>query len=179
MKVKATGHDPETDIGKVVFFLGKLTKEGDIPKDAIQAVGSRTKDKDNYVWTAELDIPADKTETLDLGVRFTNTAGLPTTTTAAVKLVDPKPRGATITGEVMENGRPQRGQAVQLYDLKGMKLVEVKTNNEAKFEFKDVPAGDYNIVVEKGGANTRGEARVKVAAGKQVVLKEPIELKLK
>jgi hypothetical protein len=172
LKLKATGRDPKTDIAKVVFFLGK-PKEGKLPPDTV--AGVRTKDKD--IWTADVEIPPDKTGVLDLGVQFTNTAGLDAIALDKVTVVEPKPRGASIKGEVMENGRPQREQLVVLFDLKGMKVKEVKTDKDAKFEFKDVAPGEYLIKVEKTGAMTKAEKPVKLAAGEQVELKEPLDLR--
>src|SRR5262249_28837763 len=39
LTLKATGHDDDSEIGKVVFFTGKLPPDGVIPPTAIQAPG--------------------------------------------------------------------------------------------------------------------------------------------
>jgi hypothetical protein len=175
LKVKAAGRDPESDIRGVLFFVGKLTKEGAIPPEAVQKPGEKTKEKD--VWSADIEVPADKAvAALDLGVQFTNNAGMPSKpVVATVKLVDAKPGAATIKGEVVEGDRIQRGLKVELRDEKGAKKDTTETDGQGKFVFKNVTPARYQIVVLKS-ANLWGAAEVTVAENEVKVLKDPIKV---
>jgi hypothetical protein len=174
LTLKATGRDPESGIRKVVFFVGKLA-EGKIPPAAVQAEGEKVKDKD--LWVADLPVATDKPGILEVGVQFTNGVGLTETVgPIVIKLVDAKPAGATIKGEVVEGERAQAGLEVILRDPQGVVKDKVKTDAAGKFVFKDVPAGQYQIVVVKTGSMTKGQAVVTVAAGDEKVLADPIKL---
>ena len=174
LTLKATGRDPESGIGKVVFFAGKLPENGVIPPTAIQAPGEAIKDKG--VWVAELQVPTDKAATLDVGVQFTNKVGQTETAVAVVKLVDAKPVGATIKGEVVEGERAQAGLDVLLRDPQGTVKDTSKTDAAGKFVFKNVAPGTYQLVVVKSSSMRTGQAAVKVEAGEEKELKDPIKL---
>jgi hypothetical protein len=175
LTLKATGSDPESRIGKVVFFVGKLPQDGVIPPTAIQAQGEE-EDEDEGVWVAELPVPTDKANTLDVGVQFTNKVGQTTTATAVIKLVDAKPGTATIKGEVVEGERAQAGLDVLLRDPQGTVKDTAKTDNAGKFVFKNIQPGTYQLVVVKSSSMRTGQAAVKVEAGEEKELKDPIKL---
>jgi len=175
LTVKATGRDDESGIGKVVFFVGKLPPDGKIPPTAIQAVGEKVKDK--ALWVADLPVATEKATTLEVSVQFTNNVGLSETPPPVViKLVDAKAATATIKGEVVEGERPQAGLEVVLRDPQGSPKDKTKTDDAGKFVFKDVAPGQYQIVVQKTGSKTKGQAVVQVGGGEEKVLSDPIKL---
>jgi hypothetical protein len=171
LSVRASGTDDESDIREVVFFLGQTQPDGKIPPGTATVAGERLKTKGGVVWTADLKVPKDQKDPLNVSVRFTNGVGLSTTETAALAAIDPpapKPKAkavkkASIAGTVMEGDRPQVGLKVEL--LNGGKAVKsTKTKEGGIFEFKDLDAGDYQVSAAKPGvANTKGSATVKLA----------------
>jgi hypothetical protein len=180
LTLKATGRDPDTDILKVVFFAGKLPPDGVIPPTAVQAPGEKQQDKDkNAIWVADLPVATDKAATIEVGVQFTNGVGLTETKTAVIKLVDAKPGAASIKGSVIEGEQLQADLEVLLRDPQGNVKDTVKTGKDdkaGKFEFKNVAPGTYQIVVVKTSSMRTGTAVVKVEAGEEKELKDPIKL---
>jgi hypothetical protein len=86
--VQARGIDDESGIRDVVFFVGKLAANAPLPPDAIARPGKQTKEG-NSTWAAELVVPSDARNPLDVSVRFTNNVGLSTMATIAVEVTAP------------------------------------------------------------------------------------------
>ena len=73
LAVKATANDPESEIKEATFFVGKPAADGKIPEAAIKVKANPPSAKEPS-WTATLD--TDKPGKLDIGVQFTNKAGM-------------------------------------------------------------------------------------------------------
>jgi hypothetical protein len=174
--VKATRSESESKVGdkEVVFFGAKLPPDGKVPPNVAPVTARMIEGKN--VWSAELPVAKDQKSPLEVSVRFTNAAGLSKTESLAIEVTDPPPppTTGTITGIVVQGDRRQPGIPVRLLDDKGQVKDTTMTNNEGKFEFKDVPPGSYRVTAAKTGDNTRGEAAAQVVAGKE----KKVEIKL-
>jgi hypothetical protein len=170
LPVRALGSDPESGIKQVVFFGGRPLPDGKLPPGTTPVAGERV-DKDQ--WGASLPVATDKKGPVEVTVQFTNGAGLTTTETVVIQLVDPpaeakeKGKGASIAGSVSEGDRPQPNLPVWLFDDKSAVRDMVRTDDWGQFLFKDVPPGSYRVVATKSGSNTRGEVAAQVAEGQQ------------
>jgi hypothetical protein len=185
--VRATGRDPESDISRVIFFVGKPAPDGKVPADVISA--EELPDPEyGKIWAAELPVSTEQKALFDVTVQFTNGAGLSATETIKIQLVDPPPpvkpdakppagpKPAIIEGRVVEGGRPQPNVTVSMLDTKDLTAKGTATTDaQGKFVFKDVPAGSYRLSASKTAANTRGTTTVSVIEGQK---KTDVEIKL-
>jgi serine/threonine protein kinase len=89
--LKATGHDDESGISKVTFFLGQPVDGQPPPK----AVGSpaRQVDPKAPVWRGELPLPTGQAGRFDVCVQFTNGAGRSTTEGVTIELTQGSKEG--------------------------------------------------------------------------------------
>lgn len=156
LQVSAEGADPESGISQVQFFLGKPEK-GEIPPGAprykaIPAGLSRT------VWQAALQIPADQTGPLTLGVQVVNHAGLVSTDSVALDVTDKEP-GKTGLGEirgiVLEGPRVQPNVLVTLFDEGGKEVARARTRADGTYSFAKLAPGRYRVVCVKPESQRR------------------------
>jgi hypothetical protein len=177
LPVKAVARDDESQIQKVVFFLGKPGPDGKPPQGTVPVPG-KLADKDKNLWAAALDAPTDQKAKLEVTVQATNGANLTASETVVIKLVDAPAGGVklgTIEGDVVEGARKQPGVAVSLLD--GMNGVRdsAATDDKGHYVFKDVLPGSYRVLAAKTTDNTRGVVNVTVAAGQK---KTGVDIKL-
>src|SRR5262249_55315916 len=166
LPVLARATDPETDVAKAVFFLGKPTDDGKIPPDAVKVDGVRSL-TDPTAWTAELPLPPEKRGELTVGVVFFNRVGLSTLQVQKVELVDAPPPSGTIVGRVKVGEIPQSGAVVVLKNAEGKEIATAKSAEEpppappgakpdpkpkpkvGEFKFENVPPGVYTVSAAK------------------------------
>jgi hypothetical protein len=192
--LKATGEDSESGISEVLFWVGRPTREGEIPKDAtfisgkLLPVKGKAKEKEKEkvkekVWSVGLDVPIDQPGLLTVSAQFINGAGLRKNLTATIPVVDPekvaekekKAKKASIAGAVREGDRPQVGVPVELRDRTRKVVANVKTGEGGTFLFKDLDPGTYTVVAAKTASRTRGEWSGTVKEGEQ---KTGLDIKL-
>jgi hypothetical protein len=176
LPVKVAGFDPESGIRQVLFLSGKLPADGKISPDAVLALlddpAPEKNRKEKKTWEAQLPVATEKAGKVEVTVQLTNGAGLTSSRTAVVQLVDPpadagKGARASIAGTVSEGGRAQPNLSVWLFDPQGVVRDSVTSDGEGRFLFKDVASGTYRVVAVKSGSNTRGEAAVQVQEGQK------------
>jgi hypothetical protein len=185
LPVTATGIDKESDVKRVVFFLGKPNDKREIPPEAVK-VEAQPPASQTAPWKATLEMPLDKKGPLDIGVMFVNGAGMTTFGTASVQVGEPppvtakddsggaaaKPAGpGKITGTVTEGPRTQSKLDVVLKDEKGMEKDKVKTDKAGNFVFEKVPPGKYTVSTSKESSQTKAQANVVVKADETVKVK--------
>jgi hypothetical protein len=173
LTVNAKGFDPESGIKEVLFFVGKLDKDGKLPPNAIQAPGKLI-DPEKGIWTADLDAPTDQKGKFEVTALFLNAADMPATATVKIELIDGKGGGggggggkASIQGKLVDGtGRPQgKGVLVELRDDKGAVKDTTKTDEKSEYAFKDVAPGTYIIAGVRTANNTKGATTVQVKDG--------------
>jgi hypothetical protein len=165
LPVAASGNDDESGIQGVQFFLGKPTPDHKAPPTAVLVKGN--KNPKDGTWTADLALPAEGKGLIDLGVIFTNGAGLVTSATIPVELVEAAAvvaGKASIEASVLEGDRPQNDLPVVLMDAKGQVKDTLKTE-KGKVIFKDLAPGDYKVSSLKTASNTKGETAVTLKEG--------------
>lgn len=171
LPVQAVGRDPESDIKQVVFYGGKPLPDGKFPPELKPIAGRPVADAKD-TWAALLPSLTDKKGPVDVTVQFTNGAGLTTTETITIQLVDPEKPGdaskkASIAGNVVEGDRPQPNLRVYLFDERGAARDSVLTDGSGNFLFKEVVPGAYRVVSVKSGSTTRAEVPVQVLEGEK------------
>ncbi len=186
LKVSASGQDAESGVTKVIFFVGDAPgadgKAAPGGKVVVKTLDAPTTDKVEIA--AELPLP-DVKGRVQIGVRFINVLGMATDKVEEVDIVDPpKPKdkeaGATtgtIKGKIAQGGgnqvRPQPGLKVELRGADNKPIKTTTTNDEGKYEFKDVPPGDYTVFsIKPIDAGAKGEKGVTVKAGETTDAKE-------
>jgi hypothetical protein len=177
LQLEASGHDPESKIREVLFFVGKPLPGGKLPADAVTAPGVAVKGKPN-LWAGRLPVANDQKSPLVVSVRFTNGVGLSQTDSRELEVVDPPPvkaKKASIAGTVVEGDRPQKGLTVTLTDAAGKAIATAKTADGGKFELKDLEPGSYKVSAVKTASMTRGEVAVPLKEGEE---KKGVEIKL-
>jgi hypothetical protein len=160
----------------VVFFVGKLGPDGKVPPNTQLTPGKLT-DAEKGVWSADLDAPTDQKGKFDVTVQFVNGAGLVTTDTVKIELVDrgkdggPDGAAASIQGKLIDGtGRPQgAGILVELRDDKGAVKDTTKTNEKSEYLFANVMPGTYTVVGVRTANNTKGATTVGVKPGEKKV----------
>ncbi|MFL5246140.1 MAG: hypothetical protein ACJ8FY_29070 [Gemmataceae bacterium] len=165
LAVAAAGDDPESGIQEVQFFLGKPTVDHKPPPNA--APVKAVKNLKEGVWIANLPLPAEGKGLIDLGVIFINGAGLASSSTVAVELVEAAAVAAakaSIEVAVVEGDRPQNDLPVVLRDSANAVKGTLKTE-KGKVTFKDLPPGDYKVSSLKTASNTKGETAVSLKEG--------------
>jgi hypothetical protein len=165
LAVAASGIDEESGIQGVQFFIGKPTPDHKAPPTAVLVKG--TKNPKDGTWTADLALPAEGKGLIDLGVIFTNGAGLVSSATVPVELVEATAAAAakaSIEASVFEGDRPQNDLPVVLKDAKGQVKDTLKTE-KGKVLFKDLAPGDYRVSSLKTASNTKGETAVTLKEG--------------
>ncbi len=186
--VTAKGNDPQSDIRQVIFFTGKPGPKDEIPKESVKVLGSPVAGgnaRPPQVWLATLPLATDKAGKFDIGVRFTNGAGLSKTRVITLKLVEPdskngkgeeKSKGAKITGKVVEGGLAQANIPVSLTTPKGELKGFAKTNAAGVFTIKNVEPGTYALIAAKSATRTSGRRLVQVPEGVKEVKGADIKL---
>jgi hypothetical protein len=181
--IRAT--DPESGIRHLVVFVGKVSKEGKWPAEAVQVEKFPPESDEvepTFSGIVRLPAPTEKASTLELGVQVTNGAGIKSFGVVTVKLVDAPPgtglgKGSKITGSVLQGSVPQKDLAVNLRDNKGELKDTVATDAKGQFVFQNVPPGTYRVSATRmvGGVTTRGVAIAQVVEGKD---KTGVEIRL-
>jgi hypothetical protein len=170
----ATGDDPESLIDEVIFFAGKPLPDGKLPPNPLVAEAAQA--EKGGPWVARLALPTEAKGAAEVSVRFTNGAGMSTTETIKIELVDPAPAGAkaSIEGTVREGDRTQPNLTVFLRDPQGVEKDKTTTDAQGKYVFKEVPPGSYRVTASKAGGS-RGETAAQVTEGQK---KTGVDLKL-
>lgn len=191
LTIKARGNEGLTDFAEVLFFLGKPTADHKPPPNAVPVKGVRKNPRERIWEPEEPLLPADAKGRVDLGVVFVSKAGLSSSATQLVEVVEPDPPGkkaeksklATIIVSVREGDRPQNGMPVELRDDKGilkLKGTSAPVKNKegveepGKIVFKDLPPGAYRVSAAKSASQTKGSKDVVVTEGEE----KPVDIPL-
>jgi hypothetical protein len=178
VKVSAVVYDRESDVTGVVFFLGEAPGPDGKPAAGSKVVKARRGGMPDE-WIAEVPLP-DVKGRVTIGVRATNGVGLFKDGDAKeLDVVDPpapvkekdKEKFGIIKGLIVQGGgnqvRPQPGLKVELKNAEGKVIKTVTTNDQGKFEFKDLEPGTYSVAsIKPKDANAKGEKSTAVEAGK-------------
>src|SRR5207244_4256460 len=127
-----------------------------------------------------LPVPTEQKGMFEVTAQATNAAGLTAADKVTIELVDPAgkgdKKGATIEGDVTDNGRPQPGVPVTLRGAdRGDAKDTATTDAKGHYKFTNVAAGSYRVDALKTGAATRGQAAVQVMDGQE---KTKVDIKL-
>jgi len=167
LPLSVTTSDPETAIRKVVFYLAKENDEGKLPPEAVKLPAERlvvlNKLKTDN-WVAAMPLAADKKGEIFVTAQVTNEAGLVSTLTQRIELVDPpvkKPIGS-IVGKVQLGERFLPGVDVTLSDADGKLKGNAKTDANGSFKFENLVAGKYSVAASRKDSvsETKGKAEV-------------------
>jgi hypothetical protein len=175
--LKATGHDDESGISKVTFFMGPAV-DGKMPPKAVESPG-KLLDEKTKVWEGELPLPTDKPGKFEVSVQFTNRAGLSASDTVVIQLVDAPAggkKGTTIKGTVFQGDLAPPGVAVVLADEKGNPKGATKTDAKGQYVFEGVPPGSYVVVAVRPLDMTQGQTAVLVPEGKELIDKVDVKI---
>jgi hypothetical protein len=180
----ATSSDPAANLAGVNFYLAKLQPGDKLPEDAV-ALPARLVDVEKELWGVEIQVPRTQATPLDITVKFVKKNKLAVAKSAQIDLAvgdlpaaaGPKQK-ASITGKVVEGGRPQRNVSVALQDPTGQAKGSTLTNANGQFEVKGLDPGTYRLIAVKTADNTRGEITVQLGEGEQRVLKPEESIKL-
>ncbi len=184
VQILAEAIETDSGIADVSFFVGKPTADHKAPPNATLVPGIRAASLKEPVWTPGAPVlTSDLKGRTDLGVIFISRAGLRSSATVEIDLVDPepppppgKPKLASIVVSLTEGGRPQDGLTVELFDGKGIMIqkgVSGPLKNKdgvaepGKILFKDLPPGTYRAAAVKIPSNTRGDVVVSVLEGEE------------
>lgn len=175
--LKAAGLDPESDVAAVYFYVGDAPAADGKPAGGSKVIPGVQLDKAAGTWATKepLRLPDTRGE-IKVGVLFVNGVGLTSPAEAVVYVREPekekgadgKPKKTTgaIAGTVVQGTRPQPSLPVALFDAAKKELKKTKTDDAGKFEFKDLPPGEYIVAsVKRQDQNANGQADVTVEAG--------------
>jgi hypothetical protein len=186
LPVKAEIKD-KSGVTRAVFFTGKLPPDGKIPPTAVQAEGmpsATTKREEPVTFRALLPIPTEKRATVLVSVQVTNNVNQTAIKTIEVQLIDPKGagaaepkfKGATIKGKVVEGAQAVPGVPVSLSDEKGAIKAVTRTDEKGMYRFERVPVGAYAVNAVRSASRTRGRTLVSVPEGKELI--ENVDVKI-
>jgi hypothetical protein len=169
LTLRATAKDLESGISQVRVVWGKPAADGKLPPDAPSAVGQL---QAPGVWTATLDVPADRKGTSEITLIATNGVGLANSKTLTLEVVDQLPPiPAKVSGVVREGGRVQPNLKVELRDAKGTKALQTTTTNEdGRYAFAAVPPGEYRLFCQKSPSLRQADVPIVVQSGKDRVV---------
>lgn len=175
--LQATGEDAESDVAAVYFYIGDAPAADGKPAGGSKVAKGTRKADGTWIARDPLRLPETKGD-VKLGVLVVNRVGLASAADAIVYVREPeKPKDekaeekakkttGSIEGVVMHSIRPQPDLPVTLRDAAGKELKKTTTNSSGKFEFKDLPPGEYIVSsVKKADLNSNGSQTVTVEAG--------------
>ncbi len=168
--LQATAQDEESEISKVVFFIGPPV-DGKMPPKAIEAPGKKV-DPARAVWSGELPIPTEKPGKFEVSVQFTNGAGLAAVDTVVIELVEPKKStkvGTTVKGKVFQGDLTPPDVAVTLVDDKGVIKATTKTDKTGAYVIEGVLPGVYRVVAVRSADKTQGQVALTVPEGTALI----------
>jgi hypothetical protein len=174
----ATASDDESDIAKVLFFVGDVPGADLKPAAGGKVItGKPVKGKDGKIsYTAELLLPLKPGE-IKIGVLAVNRVGLVANSPdepveyfvrdkAAPK---PKPTTGSVKGKVVSGSTAQPGLEVVLLDSTGKTTVKsTTTDKEGAYKIEGIEPGSYILrSTKKGGWIAVGEQKVSVVADEE------------
>jgi hypothetical protein len=176
--LQATGRDDESEISKVVFFMGPPV-DGKMPPKVIESPGMKVVPT-RAVWVGELPIPTAKPGKFEVSVQFTNGAGLAAVDTVVIELVEPKKggkTGTTVKGKVFQGELSPPNVAVTLVDDKGVIKATTKTDKAGSYVIEGVAPGTYRVVAVRAEDKTQGQIALTVPEGKELIEKVVIPIR--
>lgn len=160
--LQVTVWDELTDIATVDLFLGKAI-DGKAPPGT-RLFRAKKSSGDAALWEAAVTMPKDLGP-CEVTAVATNGAGLATTFTTTVTVLDSLPQShGEIRGVVMEGALPQAGLDVALEQAPGAALKTTKTDANGQFTFAEVTPGNYTVAATKSTSQRKGSTPVKVEA---------------
>jgi hypothetical protein len=177
--IRTTGEDKDSDITKVEYFVGVeppvAGADGKMPAEPkpVMATVDPKSPMEAPAWMANINLP-EKKGVVPVFARFTNGVGLTTTAKLELDVLDP-PNGS-VKGQVLYGDKPQNKDVTVWLMSKDLKTIvkDTKVNAEAKFEIKDVPAGEYILATEQktSAKPLQGAASVTIKEGPEVTVQD-------
>lgn len=165
LQVAVEAADPESGVASVSFFVGKVGPDGKPLPGAVTIPAMRSA-SDPSRWSAAVPLPRDKTGMIDISSIAVNGAGLTSSSSASVEVVDAIPeKPAAIAGVLREGNRPQAGLEVTLSDARGMALFKVNTDADGKYLFPELKPGAYMLAAEKVATRRKATTNATATAG--------------
>lgn len=161
--------DPESGIAAVSVFVGKPAPDGKpLPGTAVvPGVRSPT----DATWAATVPLPKDKVGPVDVTCVAVNGAGLSSSATVSVEVVEMLPETlGSVAGRLLEGDRPQDGIAVTLSDAKGTALFRATTDANGAYLFDGLKPGAYQLSAEKVATRRKATATATVTGGVRAVV---------
>jgi hypothetical protein len=171
----ATSDDAVATVDRVVFFVGKPGPDGKLPVDPapVPGVPAEAKNTKN-LWTGDFFVPSAQKDFIEVSVQFIKKNKLVAVKTARVAIGPAVAAGgmgkSSITGQVVQGGRPQPNVLMTLRDTAGVLRATTRSNAKGEYQFRDLDPGSYRITGLKTADNTRGTVTVAVGPGEQKVL---------
>jgi hypothetical protein len=172
----ATSDDAVATVDRVVFFVGKPGPDGKLPVDPapVPGVPAEAKNTKN-LWTGDFFVPSAQKDFIEVSVQFIKKNKLVAVKTARVAIGPAVAAGgpmgkSSITGLVVQGGRPQPNVLMTLRDTAGVVRATTRSNAKGEYQFRDLDPGSYRITGLKTADNTRGTVAVAVGPGEQKVL---------
>lgn len=169
LRVEVFAADPESDVSRVVVFLGKPSPEGKLPEGP--KVDALPPKLPGGPWVAMLPLAADVKGEQTVGAQATNGVGLADLKVQPIQLIEPEPpvTTGTLSGVVKFSGKPQAGVLVILKNAKGEDQGAKKTDDKGAFKFEKLPPGVYKVVANKPDSfiGVTGDDQASVEVGKE------------
>jgi hypothetical protein len=176
-EVKIPRAADQAPVERVDFYLGDPLKDTEpLPKGAVPGIWDAK--ANSWIAAKPFIVPAIDKGPLVVNARAETVVKLKgSAEPATIRIVEQKPKYATIAGKILRGDLGQPKTKVYLLDAKGVVKTDTESEKSGSYKFENVKPGDYYVYAAQPALKLSGSAKVAVPEDKNAKI-DPVDIKL-